>query len=295
MSILCLQYKLFYICPEYYKNYVMYFNSNIKLLRKRRERTQEVVAGEIGVSRSTLNSYENGLIVNPTLEALIMFSDYFKISIDTLIRTDLSRLSEKKLSEIELGHDDFIKGSKLRILATTVDSKNNENIELVPLKAKAGYTAGYSDPEFIRTLPTFQLPFLSSERKYRTFQVSGDSMLPIPDKSFVTAEFVENWNDIKDGNAYILVSRDEGIVFKVVFNHLRNKKMLLLKSLNPAYEPYEMRINDVKEIWKFVNYISSELPQPDITKDELVSGVSNLHREMKKISEALMGRERKKK
>ena len=41
-----------------------------------------------------------------------------------------------------------------------VDSKNRDNIELVPVKAKAGYTAGYNDPEFISSLPTFQLPFL---------------------------------------------------------------------------------------------------------------------------------------
>ncbi|MFM7176264.1 MAG: helix-turn-helix transcriptional regulator [Bacteroidota bacterium] len=41
----------------------MYFPGNIKLLRKRRNRTQDVVAGELGFSRSTLNSYENGIVV----------------------------------------------------------------------------------------------------------------------------------------------------------------------------------------------------------------------------------------
>ena len=170
----------------------MFFSNNIKLLRMRRKRTQDVVAGELGFSRSTLNSYENGIIVNPTVEALISFSDYFKISIDNLLRLDMSRLGESKLRDLELGFDDYIKGSKLRVLATTVDRRNRDNIELVNVKAKAGYTAGYNDPEFIRTLPTFQLPFLSAERKYRTFQLNGDSMFPIPDKAYVTGEFLEN-------------------------------------------------------------------------------------------------------
>lgn len=265
----------------------MYFSNNIKLLRMRKKRTQDVVAGEMGFSRSTLNSYENGIIVNPTVEALLLFSDYFKISVDNLLRLDLAKLSENKLRDLELGYDDYTRGTKLRVLTTTVDSRNRENIELVNVKAKAGYTAGYNDPEFIRTLPTFQLPFLSSERKYRTFQISGDSMYPIPDKAYVTAEFLENWNDIKDGHAYIILTMDDGIVFKVVFNHIRNRKKLLLKSLNPFYEPYEINIGDVKEIWKFTNYITHKLPDVEVPKDDISKTVSDLQREVKKMGQAI--------
>ena len=265
----------------------MHFSNNIKLLRQRRQRTQDVVAGELGMSRSTLNSYENGLITNPTVDALIGFSAYFKLTIDTLVKVDLSKLSESKLRELELGHDDFIKGTKLRVLATTVDSKNRDNIELVPVKAKAGYTAGYNDPEFISSLPTFQLPFLAPDRKYRTFQISGDSMLPIPDKSYVTAEFVDNWMNVKDGNAYIILTQDDGVVFKVVFNQTRSKKKFLLKSLNTAYEPYELPISEIREIWKFINYISHELPQPDGNKDELLNTVNMLQKEVSKINDRL--------
>lgn len=265
----------------------MYFSNNIKLLRQRKQRTQDVVAGELGMSRSTLNSYENGMITNPTVEALISFSAYFKCSIDTLVKVDLSKLSESKLRELELGHDDFIKGTKLRVLATTVDRDNKDNIELVPVKAKAGYTNGYNDPEFISSLPTFQLPFLSPDRKYRSFQISGDSMLPIPDKSYITAEFVDNWLNVKDGNAYIVLTQDEGVVFKVLYNQLRSKKKFLLKSLNTAYEPYELAQSEIKEIWKFINYISHELPQPDGNKDELLNTVSLLQKEMSKITSRL--------
>src|SRR6185436_17169446 len=233
--------------------------TNIRLLRQRKKRTQDIVAGELGFTRSTLNSYENGITVNPTIEALIAFSDYFKMSIDTLIRKDLSKLSEGKLRDLELGHDDFIRGTKLRVLATTVNNQNIENIEVVPLRAKAGYKSGYADPDFIKKLQTFQLPILFNERKYRMFQVSGDSMLPIPDKSWVIGEFVENWYNIKDGEACILLTQDDGIVFKLAFNQIKKKKNLLLKSLNSEYEPYEININEIREVWKFCNYLSSEI------------------------------------
>src|SRR3954470_18543565 len=226
----------------------MYFNNNIKILRNRRKRTQDVVAGELNMSRSTLNSYENGSIKNPTLDALILFSKYFRLSIDTMVKVDLSKLSEFQLSELEKGNDVYVTGSRLRVLATTVDNQNKENIEVVPLKAKAGYKNGFADPEFIKKLPTFELPLLLNDRKYRMFQISGDSMLPIPDKSWVIGEYLENWYDIKDGQPYIVLTQEEGIVFKIAYNQLKKKKNLLLKSLNTVYDPYEININEVKEV-----------------------------------------------
>jgi transcriptional regulator with XRE-family HTH domain len=265
------------------------FSSNVKFLRERKQRTQEVAASELKISRSTLNSYENGSVKNPTLEALLAFSNYFRMPVDTLIRIDLEKLHESSLREIEIGHEAYIRGNKLRVLVTTVDNNHRENIELVPYKASAGYTAGYNDPEFIASLPTFQLPFLAKERKYRSFQIRGDSMLPIPDKAYITTEYVQNWNEVKDGNAYVIVTADDGIVFKVVYNQVRQKKKLLLRSLNPAYKPYEVNIADVKEIWKFVNYINNEIPDPlpdagsleDIAK-KLKDEVSRIGNLMKK-------------
>jgi transcriptional regulator with XRE-family HTH domain len=265
----------------------MIFNSNIKLLRQRKNRTQDIIAGELGISRSTLNSYENGSVVNPTLEALISFSKYYKLSVDTLIKVDLSKLGEFQLSELERGNDVFVTGSKLRVLATTVDSENRENIEVVPLKAKAGYKNGYADPEFIKKLPTFQLPILFNDRKYRMFQLNGDSMLPIPDKSWVIGEYLENFYDIKDGNAYILLTSDEGIVFKVIYNKLKKHKSLELRSLNPVYEPYEVAANEIKEVWRFCNFISSELPETAWEKDKIIKRIERMESEMKEMKEEL--------
>lgn len=259
------------------------FGSNIKLLRNRRQRTQDVAAHELMMSRSTLNSYENGSVKNPTVEALLAFSNYYRMPVDTLIRIDLDRLHESSLRELEMGHDSYVKGRQLRVLVTTVDSSNRENIELVPFKASAGYTAGYNDPEYISALPTFQLPFLSREKKYRSFQIRGDSMLPIPDKAYITAEYVQNWSEIKDGHAYIVVTADDGIVFKVVYNQVRQKKKLLLRSLNSTYDPYEVNIGDVKEVWKFINYINNELPEPLPNSGNLEEIARNLKNEISRM------------
>ena len=264
----------------------MYFASNIKFLRKRRGRTQDDVAFALNLKRSTLSGYENG-VAQPGIEILVSFSGYFNISIDTILKLDISKLSESQLGELERGYDAYIKGSNLRVLTTTVNSENRENIELVPEKAKAGYTTGYADPEYIGELPVFTLPFLSNKKKYRTFQLKGDSMLPIPDGSWVTGEYLQDWMQIISGKAYVVFTLDNGIVFKVVENNLAKDGKLVLYSLNPIYEPYEVHVNEVKEVWKFVNYISSELPDPVMPEKQLLQTVTVMKHDLERIKAKL--------
>ncbi|MFN8258820.1 MAG: helix-turn-helix domain-containing protein [Bacteroidales bacterium] len=264
----------------------MFFNSNIKLLRKRRGRTQDEMANFLKMKRPTLSGYENG-VAEPGLEALVALSAYFNISIDTLVKIDLSQLSESQLGEIERGYDVFVTGSRIRVLATTVNNQNEENIELVPEKARAGYTRGFADPEYLRELPVFNLPFLSKEKKYRTFQIKGDSMLPIPDGSWITGEFIADWNTLKNGDACIILTLNEGIIFKIIENKIPAEKTLTLYSLNPTYDPYNLFVNEISEIWKFTNFISSEIPEPKIPKEDLLTTISNLKYEMNKIKAGL--------
>jgi len=154
-------------------------------------------------------------------------------------------------------------------------------------KAKAGYATGYADPEYIGELPVFRLPFLSDKRKYRTFQLKGDSMFPIPDGSWVTGEFLQDWQDIKNGKAYIVFTIDDGIVFKILENNISSNGKLVLYSLNPLYEPYEVHINEVREIWKFVNYISSEIPEPVLPEKQIFQSIAVMKNDLERIKTKL--------
>lgn len=258
------------------------FGANIKLLRGRRGRSQEEVAIALDVKRSSYSGYENGS-AEPHLELLVQISEYFKVSLDKLLKHDLTQLSESQLGVLERGGDVDMTGRRLRVLATTVNADNEDNIELVPERAKAGYRTGYADPEYISVLPAFQMPFLSRDRKYRTFPISGDSMPPVGDGSWVTGEYVQNWQTLRDGQPYIVVTKDEGIVFKVVYDQMKEKGTLLLCSTNPAYPPYEVHVNEVLEIWKFVHFISHELPEPNLSRDQLARSVMDLTKEVGRI------------
>ncbi len=261
----------------------MYLASNIKFLRKRKKITQQELAFSLGINRSNINNYENGK-TTPPVSILIALSDLFHISVDTLLRINLSSLRESQLYTIENGSDVFVKGNELRVLATTVNSRNEDNVELVSIKAKAGYTTGYFDPEFIAGLPTFQLPFLSREKKYRTFQISGDSMLPIRDKSWVTGAYVQDLSDIRDNERYIILTLNEGIVFKKVVNELKTKGSLRMISTNPEYAPYDLPVNEIREAWKFVHYITSDIPETN-DPGRLQNQMEQIKRELKEIKE----------
>ena len=78
------------------------------------------------------------------------------------------------------------------------------DIPFVPVKAAAGYLAGFADPEFIDELNTFTLPMLSGG-DYRAFEIVGDSMMPTPSGSVIVGEKVESLDEVKSNNTYVVV------------------------------------------------------------------------------------------
>ena len=248
------------------KKQTLFLASNIKSLRVRNKWSQEELAKMLGIARIKLAQVELGNTKNPSLQDVISFSTVFGISIDSMLKKDLSKISERELRELEVGNDIYATGTKIRILATTVDNDNNENVELVPEKAKAGYRSSYGDPEWIAELPRYTVPGLSKHSKYRMFPISGDSMLPYPDNCFIVGEFVENWISLRDNSLCILVLKSGGIdfVFKQIENRIKKERKLLAKSLNLAYQPYEVPVADILEVWKYRMHIAETITCPII-------------------------------
>ncbi|MCO4294303.1 helix-turn-helix domain-containing protein [Solitalea sp. MAHUQ-68] len=73
--------------------------SNIKWLRKRVKKSQTELAEQLNVSRAVINSYEHN-IAKPPLELLVTVADYFGLSTDTLLRTNLATYHELPFREL---------------------------------------------------------------------------------------------------------------------------------------------------------------------------------------------------
>ncbi|MDB5032680.1 helix-turn-helix domain-containing protein [Mucilaginibacter sp.] len=255
------------------------WGNNVRFLRKHRRLSQDAMAQELHISRSKLNAHENGHTVNPPVEDLLAFSDYFGISIDDLLKTKLGELAVDELNKLIAGNEPYTKGNNLRVLAISIDRENKENIEYVPVKAKAGYRAGCHDPEFIAALPKYSFPGLPKGRTFRMFPTIGDSMLPIPEGSDILASYVGDWTTIKQATPCIVIfNSEQDFVFKNITQ--QSDGVLLLESNNGLYKPYTVHVSAVLEIWQFERFISQELPHQPTEMDELKTMLMDMKKQL---------------
>jgi transcriptional regulator with XRE-family HTH domain len=232
---------------------------NLKYLRKLRGWTQEEFAVKLGIKRSLVGAYEEER-ADPRLEVLEIVGDTFKLSLDDLLLKDLSNTGDSFLA----------KRRQQKMM-----SADRNVIHFVPVKAAAGYLAGYADSEFIDELNTFTLPMLAGGN-YRAFEIIGDSMMPTPSGSIIVGEKVDDSEDLKNDQAYIVVSRNEGIVYKRIVKNNRLKNKLTLVSDNPQYQPYQVNAEDIVELWQAQMVISKVSAQQRWDMNSLASMVNNL-------------------
>jgi transcriptional regulator with XRE-family HTH domain len=255
-------------------------NRNLRFLRAKKGLTQREFAERLGLKQATLGAYEEDR-ATPPLNCLVEVARIFNLSLDNLINHDLSRLPEKNWR---------ISGNRRKeVLAITVDPHNKENVELVTQKASAGYMSGYQDPEFVRDLPKISMPMLPRNKTYRAFEIQGDSMLPVQPGSIIFAEYCEDISAIKNGKLYILVTGQDGIVFKRVFNFADQEKKLLLVSDNRLYEPYGVEAEDILEVWAAKAFFSNQFPAGEVSSasqllEQLALQVLQLQKDPKKKS-----------
>lgn len=246
------------------------FSDNLKYLRNGRSLTQKRVAEDLLITRERLAKYEDG--TQPPFDILRKISQYFHISIDLLITVDLRKVNL----------DDLLKlGDNRILLPIAVDSKGENIIEIIPHKAQAGYLTGYSDPEFIENLEHITLPFLRNG-KFRAFPVSGDSMPPHKEGDIVVGKYVENLGEVMDGKTYLLVTKDNGIVYKRL--NKNGKNALTLHSDNSFYEPYQIKASEILEIWEFACSIAKNEAMPgDFNEDSIKGMFLELKREVMEL------------
>jgi transcriptional regulator with XRE-family HTH domain len=242
-----------------------YAGQNLKYLRKLRGLTQEEFAQKLQIKRSLLGAYEEER-AEPRIDVIEAVSDWFKISLDDLLRRDLSDVKGSYLA----------KRRQQKLIA------ENNLIHFVPVKAAAGYLAGYADDEFIDELNTFTLPMLGAGQ-YRAFEIVGDSMLPTPSGSVIVGQKTDGVEEVRSNSPYVVVSRNEGIVYKRIVKSNKAKNKLTMVSDNPAYQPYYMNAEDILELWQAQMVIQKVVTQQRWDMNQLASMVNTLQEQVTSI------------
>lgn len=248
---------------------------NIRVLRKLKSWTQAQLSDKLVVNRSLIGAYEDGR-TEPRLDTLQMLCHLFEISLEELL---YKKLDAHTPTPIRTEYP-------LRILPVAVEANGEELISLIPQKAAAGYTQGYSDSEYIEGLQAISLPLpeLQQSGTLRIFQIEGDSMLPVQPGSYIIGEFIENWETLKNNKCYILLTLNDGIVYKRVENELSSKSRLQLKSDNKEYKPYFLDALEILEVWQAKGVLSFQVPGEKDLQDlqylRMMQGIDELKSEL---------------
>ncbi|MBA2610591.1 MAG: LexA family transcriptional regulator [Bacteroidetes bacterium] len=248
-------------------------SSNIRFLRQLKGLSQEQLADDLKVTRSRIGGYEEARN-EPPIDLLIRLSEYFHIAIDALVRGDLKKTNL----------DGLMKIGKNRILfPILLDSDGNDMVELIPLKASAGYTRGYADPDYIEKLPQMKLPFLPSG-KHRAFPIKGDSMPPIREGSFVIAKYLERFEEVKFGQTYIIVTKEDGLSYKRIMSFNKKEAAYELHSDNKSYAPFKVKASEILEIWEYTCCLNMNQYQNDeLNLDSIMNMLKGLKVEISEI------------
>jgi transcriptional regulator with XRE-family HTH domain len=155
-------------------------------------------------------------------------------------------------------------------------------VKLTPYIKSSGvkeYLANCQKVDFLRSLPTISLPFITSDRS-RAFEMGSDFPMQ---NSIVVGTGISDWSDVNDGKFYILVTHQQGVIYRRVYNQVKIKGALLLSSDNPSIPSFEISIKDVVEIWEVNSFISQQLPEPHISLERVKNIVDDLTNELDRL------------
>jgi len=135
-------------------------------------------------------------------------------------------------------------------------------VPMVSQYAYGSYLNGFSDQEYIDTLPS--IPFLVDKGyngKYMCFEVKGDSMddrsiNSYPEGCIVLCRELKldlwqyklhfsEWD-------FVLVHRSKGIIIKQILNHNPETGQIVCHSLNPLYADFIINISELVQIFNVV-------------------------------------------
>ncbi len=227
-----------------------FLTKNLKYLRKRSAMTQENLATALDLKKSTYASYENDDGNTPPAKTLYAIAKKYDVSIESLFEIDYSALNNQdtlRISDREI------------YFPVSVDLSGTELIDVVPAthQAQAGYLSDYSDPAYIRSLPKINWDMGTYEAgTKRLFQISGDSMLPIPSQSFILG-VKKSFEEVINHHTYVVITHRD-----ILFKRLRKEgDTVHLMSDNSLFPPQRIKADQIQQYWKALKAII-EIPDP---------------------------------
>ena len=109
-------------------------------------------------------------------------------------------------------------------------------------------------------------------------------MLPLTSGSIVIGKYLEDLSYVRDGKTYILLTKEDGIVYKRVQTQ---ENSLELISDNKEYDPYIISNYDILEIWEAIAFFSIDFPNPNNEYSSIKNHINNLYANLDDLKKKL--------
>lgn len=140
-------------------------------------------------------------------------------------------------------------------------------VPIVEKRARAGYPSAFTDPEYIESLRKIHVPKQYEKGNYLVFEIDGNSMDDGSKRSICNNDAVlckeldrDRWKEKLFYNKYlfIIVTADD-VVCKQITNHNISTGIINCHSFNPAYEDFELNLNEIYQLFYLVKMVERDL------------------------------------
>jgi SOS-response transcriptional repressor LexA len=109
-------------------------------------------------------------------------------------------------------------------------------------------------------------------------------MPPLKDGTFVVGKYVESLSEVKEGQTYIVLTKEDGVVYKRLYREdKKSTDVFQFHSDNPVYSPYTVKSENIIEIWSFVCSLNiGEFKPQDLNLESMIRFLQSFRVEMGK-------------
>jgi transcriptional regulator with XRE-family HTH domain len=246
------------------------FASNLIYLREKNNKTQSDIAIQVDRGHTTIGNWENGKTF-PTIDEALILSQYFEISLNDLVLTDLKNAGDVKKNEIKktsrkagknvgkhagkediYAHFAFISSEHYVNSMGDVHDLENRDVKLLLWLLKN------EDKVRGKDFASFQLPELGEGMHIRIPVVAENMLFTIEKFDKLVATYLtEPATSLESGNIYLLIDRENNLTCHRVYKDENGE--VELRSDNEAYKTFKARLNDFKAVFEVVEIHSRHL------------------------------------
>jgi len=226
-----------------------FFGKNIKKIRSVKSLSQQAFAELFDLKRGTLGAYEEGRS-EPKIDTIIKIANYFSIEIDKLLTSELTVNELLKFKGDLTTYAQDVKREQFALIPCITESTSGEYVSL------------YNKENFIKELPTLQLP-VNPSKEFRAYTVLNLEMTNHDQgfypKDIVVGEKVPSDVIKKLNNGTLVVVLTET---KLIFRRLYvTNNSVVLRADHKNIEDDEYPISDIKEMWRVRYVFCKRIPE----------------------------------